>query len=92
MVQEDYGRLFGSCAYQQQAEIGVGRNDDPVFVCGPRKDRCVSGSLKTTIPYVNRIMARLPQHLGQVGRDGIVHEESHALLSGRARSLTASAA
>jgi len=48
--------------------------------------------MEIAILHVDGIVPREAQHPSYFGGDGIVHKESHALLKGKARSLTASAA
>ena len=56
-------RLLGG---KDHAEVGVCRDDDPIFLRGSCEDFLVSGRLHSVRSDVNRIMARRHKQAGQL--------------------------
>src|SRR6185503_18499863 len=77
---------------EQSAEIGVGRHEDSVFDCGMLQDDYVVGTLKAAFTHMDGVVTAAAQPRRNRGREGVVDEEPHELVSGSVRSRTASAA
>lgn len=77
---------------EQESEIGVGCDDDPVLKRSPFKDHGIIRRRQPIVPYMDGIVALAAECLRHTWRDRVVDEKSHALLRGSMRSLTASAA
>jgi hypothetical protein len=76
----------------QCAEVGVCRNDNPVFALSPLKNFAVGGSLQIAVAHMDRIVTALPQPFSEDRRQGVVNEKFHGTVKGSPRSRTASAA
>ena len=79
-------------AGQEEAEVRIAGNYDAVLLCGPVEDGRIGGGMESVVPHVRGVVAAVTKSLRDQRRDRIVDEKPHALFSGRARSLTASAA
>ena len=77
---------------KQGPEIGVGRNDDAIFVLRALENLFVSGSLERVVANMDGIVASLPEKLSDERRHGVVDEKSHGATNGSSRSRTAAAA
>lgn len=80
------------CEREQRAEIGVGRHDDTVFDRGMLENDLVVGTLKPVFTHMDGVVTAAAQPRRNRGREGVVDEEPHKLVSGSVRSRTASAA
>jgi hypothetical protein len=79
---------------QQEAEIHVGRDQGALFKSGSSQNLLVERTLQAVLPYMHRIMPRVPKLFDDPGRQHHVDQELHEPcdISGSSRSRTASAA
>src|SRR6516162_4701723 len=74
---EEDQRWFALRSQRKQGpEIGVGRNDDAIFVLRAVENIIVSRGLQPVIANMNGIVASLPEKLGEKRRHGVVDEKS----------------
>lgn len=92
VVEKDNRRFASFTSSQQQTKVGVGSDNNTFFLTGSLKNHRVRSSLQPVLTHMNGIVARLAEHFGNERRNRVVNQKSHAVVSGNARSFTASAA
>ena len=90
-VEDRWPRRPRGC--EDRPEVGVSRDQCPVFGAGSVQHRLVVRAVETEIRGVHGVMAMLDKYGCQARRQLLVHQELHAgRVNGNSRSRTASAA
>jgi len=70
-AEQDHGWLRGASLGEERAEVGIGRDDDPIFGGGTLGGRGVSGCLERVLTNVHGIAAGGDQLLGDRGASSL---------------------
>lgn len=81
-----------SLVCEDRSEVGVGGDDDSAFLSSARENDVIRLAVDPVRPDVDRVVTKGNEPRSHDRRQGVVDQESHEAVSGRVRSLTASAA